>query len=770
MKRSGIFLMLILLAFPSIMIAGSLDGDVIPTATQPYNDPTVIHLPCGIEIDTRDPEIALPPELVLRAPQEGIGTWLVQFDGPIYEHERTALEATGALIDGYLPNYTYIVRMDQSTRGQVAELAGVNWIGDYHPGYKISYEIDLSDISCKEFLVLLYSGTDGESVRETVESAGGRMLSWQSTSAETVVRVELLPSRIPELVQLPQVKWVEPAPHYYWFNADAQWVVQTWVEDNRRIWDKGLTGEGQIVNSTDTGLRTSHNMYRDPDIVITTWGDYPDHRKVIAYQPVDATSTFGDEIGHGTGTACCLTGNDRPVGGSSANIGMAPDAKLYFLDAAYGPSPAGNDVETTLAKAYDGNSAGGARISSNSWGSPYSLEYDASCAQADRLMWNRPDYLVFVSAGNMPMATHTVNPADAKNVVCVGGTMAGLSANQSWPFSTPGPAGDGRIKPEIVAPAVMTTANFSSDHAESTEQGTSGSCPIAAGNATLIRQYFTDGYYPSGSPGFHGAIIPSAALLKAMLINSVEIDFAGYNVPSFKIGWGRPKLDNVLYFPEDTRKLKIVDYKNGLGTGEQYEAAVNVEGGTEPFRVTLVWTDYPAQAGADPALINDLNLEVVSPSGKTYRGNNFANNESVEGGSFDALNPVENVFVNPPETGTWQIKVAAANVPQGPQPLALVVTGAIEVTAVEETPSPIFPTDLSVSADHRIRFSLRAPADIRLDVWDVAGRRVQTLLEGQLDAGTRSVDWDTKTLPSGSYFITLRTKDKTLSAKAVVIR
>lgn len=125
MKRSGVFSMLILLAFPYIMIAGFLDGDVIPTATRTCEDPTLIHLPCGIEIDTRNPETALPPELVLRAPQEGIGTWLVQFDGPIYEHERTALEATGALIDGYLPNYTYIARMDQSTKDRAAKLDGV---------------------------------------------------------------------------------------------------------------------------------------------------------------------------------------------------------------------------------------------------------------------------------------------------------------------------------------------------------------------------------------------------------------------------------------------------------------------------------------------------------------------------------------------------------------------------------------------------------------------------------------------------------------------
>ena len=775
MKRAAFFVA-VLLAYPLVSIADFMEGRVIPTATEPCQDPTVIHLPCGIELDIHNPQIELPSDLMLSEPQKGIGAYLVQFDGPIYEHERRALEATGALIDGYLPSYTYIVRMDQFTMGKVAELAGVNWIGDYHPGYKISHEIDLSDLSCKEFLVLLYTGTDGESIRETVESLGGRMLSWKATSAETVVRVEMASSRIPELVQLTEVKWIEPGHEYHWFNADAQWVVQTWDQDNRRIWDKGLTSEGQIVSSLDTGLKTSHNMYRDPDIAITNWGDYPDHRKVIAYQPVDATSQFGDDIGHGTGTAACMTGNDRPVGGTSPNIGMAPDAKLYFLDAATGFPPAGDDVEATLAKAYDGNSAGGARISSNSWGDPYTVEYDAACSQADRLMWNRPDYLVFVSAGNLPIATHTVNPADAKNVVCVGGTMAGLSANRPWSFSTPGPAADNRVKPEIVVPAVMTTANFSSDDAESTEQGTSGACPIAAGNAALIRQYFTDGYYPSGAPESSNGFNPSAALLKAMLINSVQTDFAGYNVPDSKIGWGRPNLDNVLYFPGDGVNLDIVE-DHGLQTGQGYETSINVPYSHAPFRASLVWTDYPGEAGANPALVNDLNLEVTSPSDKNYKGNVFSNNVSVEGGGFDALNTVENVFVNSPETGEWTIRVQGNNIPQGPQPFALVVTYAGGVGIGEDHPilTTSSPADLKVilspEGNASVSFSLYSTSVVRIEVWDAAGRRTQELFKGTLRGGTHTLDWETEALPAGPYFITLRTEDRRpLTTKAVVIR
>src|SRR4029434_6956099 len=63
---------------------------------------------------------------------------------------------------------------------------------------------------------------------------------------------------------------------------------------------------------------------------------------------------------------------------------------------------------------------------------------------------------------------------------------------------------------------------------------------------------------------------------------------------------------------------------------------------TKPVRITLVWTDPPASA--DPALVNDLDLQ-VNVGGNFYRGNVFTNGVSTTGGTADTKNNVETVFL-----------------------------------------------------------------------------------------------------------------------------
>jgi len=145
----------------------------------------------------------------------------------------------------------------------------------------------------------------------------------------------------------------------------------------------------------------------------------------------------------------------------------------------------------------------------------------------------------------------------------------------------------------------------------------------SAGTAMLVRQYYSDGFYPLGVASGTG-FTPSGSLIRATLMNTGQ-DMVPTGYPSNAEGWGRVKLDDALYFPGDARKLLVKDVRNsaGLSTGGIETTPINVFGSAQQLRITLAWTEPPGTAGASNPVINDLDLEVVDALGNTYLGNVF---------------------------------------------------------------------------------------------------------------------------------------------------
>jgi len=87
-----------------------------------------------------------------------------------------------------------------------------------------------------------------------------------------------------------------------------------------------------------------------------------------------------------------------------------------------------------------------------------------------------------------------------------------------------------------------------------------------------------------------------------------------------------------------------------MATGEMRSHTVEVIG-SEPLKITLVFTDEPAALGAAYAPVNDLDLEVIAgaaPEAPVYKGNVFTGGQSGTGGVFDPLNNVEMVSLTAP--------------------------------------------------------------------------------------------------------------------------
>lgn len=115
-------------------------------------------------------------------------------------------------------------------------------------------------------------------------------------------------------------------------NTNAQWLVQSGIDNERPWFDAGLYGNGQVVAVGDTGLDINNCYFQDTNAGDAPY-EYPTniHRKIVQY------ITFGDrtdeQYGHGThvvGTICGSRGD--PNNPNSGMVpGVAPEAKVSFL-------------------------------------------------------------------------------------------------------------------------------------------------------------------------------------------------------------------------------------------------------------------------------------------------------------------------------------------------------------------------------------------------------------------------------------------------------
>src|SRR5690606_12685694 len=146
---------------------------------------------------------------------------------------------------------------------------------------------------------------------------------------------------------------------------------------------------------------------------------------------------------------------------------------------------------------------------------------------------------------------------------------------------------------------------------------------------------------------------------------------------------------DALYFPGDSRSIVVRDVRNNtegaLATDDIYEFAVQVNGSGENFRATLAFTDPPASAGAFNAVVNDVDLVVVSPSGTVYVGNIMSGGVSTANPLIaDQINSVEQVIVSSPEAGVWTVRAIGSAVNVGTQGFAVAVTGEVSEAATVE--------------------------------------------------------------------------------------
>ncbi len=611
--------------------------------------------------------------------------YVVQFKGSVLKGEREAMLATGALYHSYVPDNAFLV---QASAAQVAAVRGLTFVRvviPWEPYLRIAPELQTPAWRADSgpAVVSVESFPNDERLVAFVAARGAAVLERDGPfTTLSIPRGLLVP-----LASLPTVAWVEPWEPRVVDNRNSAIISSArqitdgaFVPSTARMWSfnpatglyEGTTGKDVIVALGDTGLDVTHPGFNGKIVLFDNMGN-PGNQTSGSH----GTHTAGTVLGSGAWRA-----SDAGIAVPGKYAGIAPDARLV-VENIFGASA--SNVQAGID-----NAMGGAVISSNSWASGGSYDGDARLYdQMARDSWTDGSnpaslgpqrVLYFFSAGNgggTGNAHRIASPSQGKNVISVGATgdeTNGVSMNDMAGFSSRGPADDERIKPDLVTPgdsvmsAMALGGGFSNPQGTSYGEasGTSMSCPGAAGAAAVAWQFYKDRI----------GVDPSPDMMKAILINGVD-EMAGYNVLGPDQGFGRLNLStSLLTLP--SRQQIWMDRPASLSTGEEMVLTYPIADSLTPFVVTLAWLDEPADSGASPALVNDLDLYVVGPGGEKYYGNKMdAAGNSLGGTVADRLNTVEKVKVAAPAPGYYEVHINGSNVPVGPQDFSLAVRGNV---------------------------------------------------------------------------------------------
>lgn len=651
------------------------------------------------------------------------------------------MRSLGVELLRYVPDDAFIARFKNVSPQTVQALSYIRFVGAYRPDHKVHPELVAAvsamvqtNASGSVPVNILLSPTASEKEIGEVHNLLTRTHNESRLRQGVVLRGTVSAAQLNALAKHDGVLWIERARPHRLVDEVASKIVGG--DDGRfgtptLTQQLGFNGTNVVVAIADTGLDSGNTNNMHPDI--------RGRVGALIYYGTNITSA-ADEHSHGTHVAGIVAG-DAATGevdssGALYGLGVASGATLMaqrIFDAA------GNEAEPFPSDAQLARDAvqHGAKIGSNSWGTDVQGAYDIDAAAFDELVRDADSsapgdqpYILEFSAGNAGPDTQTLDsPATGKNVIATGasennsdiGAQFGLygdGPDTMADFSSRGPCEDGRIKPDLVAPGTWIASLLSSsassqfawlpiDNYYIYMGGTSQAGPHASGAAAVFVQYYKSQ---------HTNAVPSPALVKAALINSadeLDVNNGGPGpVPNNDEGWGRINLANIIGSP---RAYQYLDQTVLLTNTQVYTQHVFVQDANQPLKITLAYTDVPGFPGALPALVNDLDLEVVGPDGTLYLGNQFDGEDSeANPPAPDNLNNVEGVHLSQPLPGDYQVRVRARN---------LVLDARLDTQAIDQDFALVVSGDLTPAGTGAIlldRTAYTAPGVIKIEVLDAA--------------------------------------------------
>ena len=557
---------------------------------------------------------------------------LVQFSNLPSGTLKKELKDAGIELNEYIPGNAFLATIKASFDFAAAKNFNIISINPIPAFYKVdpalfSYKKrnDKQDIS--SFAVSFFSSVNKKDVEAALEQIGVSFVPSKFNFSNTIL-IQADIRKLSAIAALPFVSFIrEQSIKDKIINYND--IALHGISSLQSIAGRNLNGKNVVVGVGDNADISTHIDFNG---------------KIISRHP------FPWDY-HGTHTSGTIAGAGFL---NPKNQGMAPKAHIlsqWFSDV----------IVNTPTYVTDYNMV----ASNNSYysgavGCTGSRVYDVLSNYIDAQMKNYDEVLHVIAAGNDGSLTCSGYPTSfgtvksgwqcAKNVITVG--AMDQATYDIAAFSSRGPAQDGRIKPEIVTNGYATVSTYPFD-SYAANYGTSMAAPVIAGTTALMQEDYRKS---------HAGANAKAALLKALMCNTAEdLGNAG---PDYTFGFGMLNARKAVEAMEANQY-----FTNSIITSQNDPYSVVVPAGTRRLKVLLTWADYPAAANASVTLVNDLDLTVTEPSTLVHLplilNPLIPANPAAE--AVDHVNNIEQVVIDNPVAGTYNINVNGFTIPQGPQ-------------------------------------------------------------------------------------------------------
>lgn len=545
---------------------------------------------------------------------------LVQFNDIPSTEKKEYLKHQGIELLDYIPNFAWIAKVDPNLELEDLLAANVRNISKVKSDWKMSDGMrslivpeQSGTLANTKVRVLFWKEKNGFDYSEIIKEFIPNILS--ENLKQSWIEIESPLSSIIELANHPLVQFIEfiePPVELDGIKEERERAISTYISEN----------PGKNYYFDGTGVKIGV----DEGGIVDTLQN-PNFRNRI-----DRNYEGGNVSGHKTGVSLRM--------GGAGNINPLERGNAF-----------GAEVFSGLSNAEAATNGVIIINRSYGWGCPSSTQtYSSASANYDNYVRTNPTNMITHSAGNAGSSNCYANASGwgnitgmakmAKNIFDVGSSN---NDGDLTGFSSRGPAKDGRILPHIVAPG---------------PGGTSHASPNLGGVFGQLNQAYR----------FHnGGVIPNSGLLKAVLLNTAD-DMLNPG-PDYKTGYGHV---NARRAYEVIRQGQF--QSSTISQSESNNHMITVPVNVKEVKVLVYWVDWEATSGITTrALVNDIDMVLQDPT--TYNFMPWVLNPALDSltlndtavRAIDTLNNAEQVTIDNPISGNYQLTVSGTMIPIGPQ-------------------------------------------------------------------------------------------------------